>query len=436
MIDIQLIRRDPDFVVKSLLKRGVEFDLKKFTNLELERKEIQVKSEALQNQKNQIAKKIGQCKSSGESIDLFLKEASQIPKDLDELNKKLSEVQNKISDWLGSLPNLPHVDVPEGKNEEFNLEIKKWGQIPQFEFKPKDHSELGVDLGLDFESASNLSGSRFVFLKGPVARLHRALVQFMLDYQTNKNNYLECYTPYIVNKKTLYGTGQLPKFEEDLFSVKKGGNLNKEESLYLIPTAEVSLTNLAANKIFSESDLPVRYTAHTPCFRSEAGSYGQDTKGLIRQHQFDKVEMVQIVKPEDSNAALDVMVTNAEDILKALGLSYRVVLLCTGDMGFSACKTFDLEVWLPAQNSYREISSCSNCSDFQARRMQAKVKNIMPNGKTKNQFVHTLNGSGLAVGRTLVAILENFQTENGTVLIPKVLHSYMNGENEIKPLIN
>ena len=435
MIDIQLIRRDPDFVVKSLLKRGVEFDLEEFTNLEIVRKDIQTKSEALQNQKNQLAKKIGQLKASGQPMDLLLEEASQIPKDLDQLNKKLSEVQNKISNLLGSLPNLPHNDVPEGKNEEFNVEIKKWGQIPQFSFMPKEHSELGVNLGLDFESASNLSGSRFVFLKGSVARLHRALVQFMLDYQTIQNNYLECYTPYIVNKKTLYGTGQLPKFEEDLFSVKKGGNLGKEESLYLIPTAEVSLTNLAANKIFSESELPIRYTAHTPCFRSEAGSYGQDTKGLIRQHQFDKVEMVQIVRPEDSNAVLDVMVTNAEDILKALGLSYRVVLLCCGDMGFSACKTFDLEVWLPAQNSYREISSCSNCSDFQARRMQARLKNIMPNGKIKNQFVHTLNGSGLAVGRTLVAILENYQTKDGTVLIPDSLHSYMNGETEIKPSI-
>ena len=433
MIDIQLIRRDPDFVVKSLLKRGVEFDIKEFTNLEMARKDIQIKSETLQNQKNQIAKKIGQLKSSGESIDSLLTEAAQIPKYLDELNKKLFEIQNKISDWLSSLPNLPHHDVPEGKNEECNLEVKRWGQIPEFTFKPKEHSELGVDLGLDFESASDLSGSRFVFLKGPLARLHRALVQFMLDYQTSKNNYLECYTPYIVNKKTLYGTGQLPKFEEDLFSVKKGGDLDKEESLYLIPTAEVSLTNLAANKIFSASELPVRYTAHTPCFRSEAGSYGQDTKGLIRQHQFDKVEMVQIVNPEDSNDVLDDMVTNAEDILKSLGLAYRVVLLCSGDMGFSASKTFDLEVWLPAQNTYREISSCSNCSDFQARRMQARVKKTLPNGKTKNQFVHTLNGSGLAVGRTLVAILENFQTENGSVLIPDALHSYMNGETEIKP---
>lgn len=433
MIDIQLIRHDPDFVVKSLLKRGMDFDLKKFTNLEELRRKIQVNSESLQSKKNKIAKKIGQAKANGESVDSLLEQASQIPKDLDILNKELLEVQEKIKDWLSSLPNLPHEDVPEGKSEGFNVEIRRYGQIPKLQFQPKDHSEIGVGLGIDFESASNLSGSRFAFLKGPVARLHRALIQFMLDHQTIKNGYLECYTPYIVNKKTLYGTGQLPKFEEDLFAVKKGGHLNEDESLYLIPTAEVSLTNLAANKIFLESELPIRYTAHTPCFRSEAGSYGQDTKGLIRQHQFDKVEMVQIVMPEHSNDVLDVMVANAEDILKSLGLAYRVVLLCSGDMGFSASKTFDLEVWLPAQNTFREISSCSNCSDFQARRMQARVKITQPNGKTKNQFVHTLNGSGLAVGRTLVAILENFQTEKGSVLIPEVLQPYMSGETELKP---
>ncbi|OUT98936.1 MAG: serine--tRNA ligase [Betaproteobacteria bacterium TMED41] len=435
MIDIQLIRRDSDFIAKALLKRGVKFDKKKFADLEESRKELQVKTEALQKEKNQIAKKIGEFKASGESAESLLARASMIAKDLDQLNQELTRVQNQIQDWLSSLPNLPHDDVPDGDSEEFNQEIRKCGEIPDFSFKPKDHSEVGFDLGLDFESAANLSGSRFVFLKGPVARLHRALVQFMLDYQTNENNYLECYTPYIVNKKTLFGTGQLPKFEEDLFSVQKGGDSNKDESLYLIPTSEVSLTNLAANKIFSEDELPIRYTAHTPCFRSEAGSYGQDTKGLIRQHQFDKVEMVQIVLPEDSDKVLEGMVSNAEGILKSLGLAYRVVLLCCGDMGFSATKTFDLEVWLPGQKTYREISSCSNCSDFQARRMQAKVKKTQLNGKTKNQFVHTLNGSGLAVGRTLVAILENFQTEDGSVSIPDVLQPYMNGTTVIKPII-
>ncbi len=434
MLDIQLIRRDPEFVASALLKRGVQFDLKKFNKLEETRRKVQVKTEKLQNEKNQIAKKIGLAKENKEPLETLLTQASQIPQDLENLNKELFEVQEEIKILLSSLPNLPDQDVPEGSSEEFNTEIKRFGNKPVFNFAPRDHSELGLSLGLDFESAANLSGSRFVFLKGPVARLHRALIQFMLDFQTNKNNYLECYTPYIVNKQTLFGTGQLPKFEEDLFSVKKGGQ-NREELLYLIPTAEVSLTNLVANKILSESDLPMLFTAHTPCFRSEAGSYGKDTKGLIRQHQFDKVEMVQIVQPDESARSLELMVSHAEDILKSLGLSYRVVLLSTGDMGFSASKTFDLEVWLPGQNAYREISSCSNCLDFQSRRMHAKFKKTQPNGKTKNIFVHTLNGSGLAVGRALVAVLENFQTESGSVLIPEVLQSYMNGETEIKPSV-
>ncbi|OUW01012.1 MAG: serine--tRNA ligase [Betaproteobacteria bacterium TMED156] len=435
MIDIQLIRRNPEFVIESLKKRGVNFDIKQFKYLEELRKTLQIKSESLQNKKNLIAKQIGQAKAKGEPAESLLTEASMIPKKFEKINKELSQIQQKIKEWLVTLPNLPDEEVPIGKSEEFNKVVRKYGKIPEFKFTPKDHTEVGAGLGLDFDSASSLSGSRFAFLKGPLARLHRALVQFMLDFQTKKNHYLECYTPYIVNEKTLYGTGQLPKFEDDLFSVKKGGFDAGGETLYLIPTSEVSLTNLAADKIFSESDLPIRYTAHTPCFRSEAGSYGQDTKGLIRQHQFDKVEMVQIVLPNDSNQVLEQMVSNAEDILRSLNLSYRVMLLCSGDMGFSACKTFDIEVWLPAQNTYREISSCSNCSDFQARRMQARVKKIDANGKTRNEFVHTLNGSGLAVGRTLVAILENFQTENGTVLIPEALQKYMNNETEINPLV-
>jgi seryl-tRNA synthetase len=332
--------------------------------------------------------------------------------------------------WLSSIPNLPHDSVPVGSDEHGNVEVRRWGQPAAFDFSPKDHVDLGAPFGLDFEMGVKLTGSRFTVMKGPIARLHRALAQYMLDVQTGAHGYTECYTPYIVNADSLYGTGQLPKFEADLFAAKKGGQEGEGESLYLIPTSEVSLTNLVRGEILEEAQLPMRLTAHTPCFRSEAGSYGRDTRGMIRQHQFDKVEMVQVVKPEASYEALEQMVGHAEAILQGLGLPYRVMLLCTGDMGFGAAKTFDLEVWLPAQHTYREISSVSNCEAFQARRMQARVKRV-EGGKSKNEFVHTLNGSGLAVGRTLVAVLENYQQADGTVVVPEVLRPYMGGLNKL-----
>jgi seryl-tRNA synthetase len=332
-----------------------------------------------------------------------------------------------VQTLLLDVPNLPHVSVPVGRSSDDNLEVRRWGTPPVFGFPARDHVDLGGPLGLDFDTAAKLSGSRFALMKGPVARLHRALAQFMLDLQTSEHGYTECYTPYIVNRETLVGTGQLPKFEQDLFAAKKGGQEGEGEVLYLIPTSEVSLTNIVRGDILKEADLPLKLTAHTPCFRSEAGSYGKDTRGMIRQHQFDKVEMVQITTPERSYDTLEEMVGHAENVLKKLGLPYRVVLLCTGDMGFGAAKTYDLEVWLPAQNTYREISSCSNCEAFQARRMQTRYKS----GQGRIELVHTLNGSGLAVGRTLVAVLENYQRADGSVEIPEVLRSYLGGAERL-----
>jgi len=432
MIDLNFFRKEPEIVSAALKKRGVEIDLQEFFNNETNRKKLQTNVEELQAKRNRLAKEIGICRSRGESFDHLMSEASEIPKKLDQMSEKLKSIQILIDDWLSKIPNLPCEDVPEGFDETSNLVVRSHGKPKNFNFEVKDHVDLGLPLGLDFDSASKISGTRFAVMKGGVARLHRALGQFMLDVQTSRNGYTECSIPVIVNSKTLYGTGQLPKFKDDLFLAKKGGQEESEESSFLIPTSEVSLANLEANKILTEADLPVKYSAHSLCFRSEAGSYGKDTKGLIRQHQFEKVELVQLTLPSNSNEALEQMVYHAEMILQELDLPYRVVLLCAGDMGFSATKTFDIEVWLPSQNCYREISSCSNCNDFQARRMNARYKSV-ENGKSKNLFVHTLNGSGLAVGRCLIAVLENFQNSDGSVDIPVVLQEYMGGLKKITP---
>ena len=357
-------------------------------------------------------------------------EAGRIPEELSALETKLDEIRTKLEAMMLRVPNLPHESVPVGKDESENVEVRRWGTPRTFDFEVKDHVDVGVPLGLDFDTAAKLSGTRFCFMRGQVARLHRALAQFMLNTHTQENGYTECYTPYIVTASTMRGTGQLPKFEEDLFAAKKGGAEGEGEQMYLVPTAEVTLTNQVSGRMLKASELPILVTAHTPCFRSEAGAYGRDTRGMIRQHQFDKVEMVRIVRPERSYAHLEQMTANAEGILQKLGLPYRVVALSTGDMGFSAAKTYDLEVWLPAQNTYREISSCSNCEDFQARRMGTRFKD--EEGRTR--YVHTLNGSGLAVGRTLVAVLENYQNADGSVTVPEVLRPYMGGLEVLRPV--
>jgi seryl-tRNA synthetase len=431
MLDITLLRKDLPGVVARLevRKKPQDFlDVAAFTALESERKTIQTRTEELQAQRNQLSKQIGQLKSKGESADGVMAQVAAIKSELETSAARLEQIQPEMQALLLAVPNLPHESVPVGDDETANAEIRRWGTPRDFNFAVKDHVDIGEKLGLDFETAVKLSGSRFALMKGPIARLHRALAQFMLDVQSGEHGYTECYTPYIVNAETLRGTGQLPKFESDLFAVTKGGhegfeNGHKDDRLYLIPTSEVSLTNIMRDEILAESQLPIRLTAHTPCFRSEAGSAGRDTRGMIRQHQFDKVEMVQIVHPDKSYEALDEMTRHAEAILQKLGLPYRVVLLCSGDMGFTAARTHDLEVWLPAQNTYREISSVSNCEAFQARRLQARFKSA----QGKNELVHTLNGSGLAVGRTLVAVLENYQREDGSVEIPAVLRPYMGG---------
>jgi seryl-tRNA synthetase len=410
-------------------------DVARFESLEAERKDLQTRTETLQAKRNSLSKEIGQRKAKGESADDIMAEVGQLKDELDASAIKLDILQNELSHLLFAVPNLPQDGVPVGSDEHGNVELRRWspsGTEPTpLGFTPKDHVDLGEPLGLDFEMGVKLSGSRFAVMQGQIARLHRALAQFMLDVQTQEHGYTECYTPYIVNAESLRGTGQLPKFEEDLFAAKKGGQDGDADgqALYLIPTSEVPLTNFVRDKVLAESELPLKLTAHTPCFRSEAGSAGRDTRGLIRQHQFDKVEMVQIVHPEQSNAALDEMTGHAEAILQKLGLPYRVMLLCTGDMGFGAARTHDLEVWLPAQNTYREISSCSNCETFQSRRMQARFKNA----QGKNELVHTLNGSGLAVGRTLVAVLENYQQADGSVLVPEVLRPYLGQLQFLKP---
>jgi len=428
MIDIQLLRKDIANVAARLATRKYQLDVDAFNALEAERKTIQTRTEELQGKRNSQSKLIGMMKGKGEDTTALMADIAGLGDELKANETALSAVQAKISDFMQAIPNLPHESVPQGTDESGNVEVRKVGTPRAFDFEVKDHVDVGAPLGLDFDVATKLTGSRFSVMKGGIARLHRALAQFMLNTHTDEHGYTECYTPYLVNADSLRGTGQLPKFEADLFSVKKGGVEGEGENFYLIPTSEVTLTNLARDEILAADALPLKMTAHTPCFRSEAGSYGRDTRGMIRQHQFDKVEMVQVVHPDTSYAALDDMVGHAETILQRLGLPYRVMSLCTGDMGFGAAKTYDLEVWLPAQNTYREISSLSNCEAFQARRMQARFRN--PQGKP--EMVHTLNGSGLAVGRTLVAVLENYQQADGSVEIPEVLRPYMGGLTHLK----
>ncbi len=427
MLDIAQLRKDPEAVASCLLRRGVALDLDAFRALEAQRKTLQTRTEALQARRNALSKSIGRMKATGDDASGALAESTQVGDELDALARQNHDVQSRLAQWLLQWPNPPHESVPDGDDERANVEIRRWsptGEDPvPLAHEARDHVELGVPLGLDFDAAAKLSGARFVVMKGPIARLHRALAQFMLDVQTGEHGYTECYTPYVVNQATLLGTGQLPKFEQDLFAARKGGQQGEGEPLYLIPTAEVPLTNLVRDEIVPAGSLPLRLTAHTPCFRSEAGAHGRDTRGMIRQHQFDKVEMVQIVEPANSYDALEQMVGHAEAILRRLGLAYRVVLLCAGDMGFSAAKTYDLEVWLPSQRTYREISSVSNCEAFQARRMQARYRGA--DGKAAP--VHTLNGSGLAVGRTLVAVLENYQQPDGSVRVPPALAPYLGG---------
>jgi len=429
MIDIQLLRKDVQEVRQQLAARGYEFPVQDFQELEGVRKTIQKRTEDLQARRNALSRQIGVLKGKGEDASAVMVEVAEIPQRLKEAEAELEKIQGRLDELLLGIPNLPHESVPAGTSSDDNREICKEGMPRELGFTAKDHVDVGVPLGLDFETASKLSGARFVLMRGQIARLHRALAQFMLDVQTSEHGYTECYTPYIVTADALRGTGQLPKFGTDLFAVKKGGQEGGNEALYLIPTSEVSLTNIVREAILDIESLPIKLTAHTPCFRSEAGSYGKDTRGMIRQHQFDKVEIVQIVHPEKSYQALEEMVEHAAAILDKLGLSYRVMLLCAGDMGFAAAKTYDLEVWLSSQNAYREISSISNCEAFQARRMQARFRNQQ--GKT--EFVHTLNGSGLAVGRTLVAVLENYQNADGSVTVPKALRPYMGGLAELRP---
>ena len=429
MLDINMLRKQLPEVIARLATRPFAFPEKEFNALENERKDIQTKTEELQALRNQLSKQIGMAKKSGGDASSFMAEAAAIPEKLSELEQKLADVRTRLNDLLMSIPNLPHESVPVGRDERDNVEQRRWGTPRTFDFPIKDHVDVGAPLGMDFDTAAKLSGARFCFMKGQIARLHRALAQFMLDTHTQEHGYTECYTPYIVSGDTMRGTGQLPKFEEDLFAAKKGGQEGKGEKLYLIPTAEVTLTNSVSGQMLKASDLPIKVTALTPCFRSEAGAYGRDTRGMIRQHQFDKVEMVRVTRDDDSYQHLEELTHCAEVILQKLGLPYRVVLLCTGDMGFGSAKTFDIEVWLPAQNNYREISSCSNCEAFQARRMGTRYKDE----KGKTHFVHTLNGSGLAVGRTLVAILENYQNADGSVTVPEALRPYMGGLEKLTP---
>ena len=428
MLDIQRLRNDTAAVAARLAARGYAFDSARFEQIETARKALQVQTEALQAARNSTSKQIGQLKGQGKlaEAEAAMAEVAQIKNSLEQTEAEYQAVQAELDEWLLGIPNLPHESVPVGKDETDNVEVRKVGAPRDFDFEVKDHVDLGAPLGLDFETGAALSGARFTVMKGQIARLHRALAQFMLDTHTLQHGYLEHYTPYIVNDSTLLGTGQLPKFGEDLFHVTRGGDESKLTQ-YLIPTAEVTLTNTVRERILAAAELPLKLTAHSPCFRSEAGAYGKDVRGLIRQHQFDKVEMVQIVRPEQSYDALEEMVGHAEKILQLLELPYRVITLCTGDMGFGATKTYDLEVWVPAQHTYREISSCSNCEDFQARRMKARFKDE----EGKNRLLHTLNGSGLAVGRTLVAVLENHQNADGSINIPAALQPYLGGVQKL-----
>lgn len=436
MLDIVQLRKDLNAVIARLEARKQPqpyLDVAQFSALEAERKTLQTRTEELQSQRNSLSKQIGMHKGKGQhaEADAVMAQVGQIKTELDVSASRLEILQAELQNLLLAVPNLPHESVPVGAGEDGNVEVRRWGTPRTFDFEVRDHVDIGEKLGLDFDTGVKLAGSRFTFMRGPIASLHRALAQFMLDVQTREHGYTECYTPYIVNSDTLRGTGQLPKFEGDLFAVKKGGQESEpvpdNQALYLIPTSEVTLTNTVRDTVVAESDLPIRLTAHTPCFRSEAGSAGRDTRGMIRQHQFDKVEMVQIVHPDKSYEALEAMTTHAEAILQKLGLPYRVMSLCTGDMGFGASKTYDLEVWVPAQGTYREISSVSNCEAFQARRLQARYKNA----QGKNELVHTLNGSGLAVGRALVAVLENYQNADGSVTVPEVLRPYLGGTERL-----
>lgn len=430
MLDINLLRKDLAGVVAALEKRKSPqpyLDVERYQALESERKAIQTRTEELQARRNALSKQIGQLKAKGEDTSAVMAEVGGLGDELKARAERLEVIQSELGALLMSVPNLPHDSVPLGSDETANVEVRRWGTPKTFDFTPRDHVDLGAPLGLDFETGAKLSGARFTFMRGPVARLHRALAQFMLDVQTTEHGYTECYTPYIVNREVLEGTGQLPKFKEDMFWVSRGGDEEQAEQ-YLISTSEISLTNTVREQILNAEQLPVKLTAHSPCFRSEAGSAGRDTRGMIRQHQFDKVEMVQVVHPEKSYEALEEMTRHAEAVLQKLGLPYRVVALCGGDLGFGSTKTYDLEVWLPAQNTYREISSCSNCEAFQARRMQARFRNALG----KPELVHTLNGSGLAVGRTLVAVLENCQQADGSILVPQALRPYMGGVEVLK----
>ena len=433
MIDPQLLRKDLAGAAAALARRGYALDTAAFAALEAERKSVQVETEQLQSQRNVLSKQIGMAKGKGENADALMAQVNDIAAQLDAGAKRLDDIQTRLSDWLLTIPNIPHASVPEGRDSDANVEVRRVGTPKSYSFDVNDHVDVGAPLGLDFDVATKITGSRFAVMRGDVARLHRALAQYMLDTHTQAHGYTECYTPYIVNADSMRGTGQLPKFADDLFAARKGGAEGVGETLYLIPTSEVSLTNMVRDVILEPAQLPMKLTAHTPCFRSEAGSYGRDTRGMIRQHQFDKVEMLQITDPDQSDAALEEMVVHAEVILKGLELPYRVMALCTGDMGFGAAKTYDLEVWLPSQNTYREISSVSNCEAFQARRMQARVRKVGEGGKPRPELVHTLNGSGVAVGRALVAVLENHQQADGSVVVPKVLLPYMGGKTVLTP---
>ncbi len=419
MLDPRLIRNELEATAEQLARRGLQLDTEQISSLEARRKELQVAAEQLQSERNSRSKSIGKAKAAGEDIQPLLDEVADLGDKLKQAQDDLNSVQAELQQIILGIPNIPAPDVPEGSDEDDNREERRWGTPPEFSFEPKDHVDLGVALGgMDFEVAAKITGSRFVSLQGPMARLQRALIQFMLNTHTKEHGYTELYVPYMVNADSLQGTGQLPKFEDDLFKLKG------EMEYYLIPTAEVPVTNLVRGEIIDDGDMPKRWVAHTPCFRSEAGSYGKDTRGMIRQHQFEKVEMVQVVRPQESEQALEQLTGHAETILQKLELPYRVVTLCTGDLGFSSTKTYDLEVWLPGQNAYREISSCSNFGDFQARRMQARWRNPETG---KPELAHTINGSGLAVGRTLVAVVENYQQEDGSIKVPQVLQHYMGG---------
>jgi len=439
MLDPHTLRNNLDDVATALSKRGMTLDISTIQQLEEKRKAIQIKTEELQALRNSQSKEIGQLKANGEDAQVVMVEVANIKQRLEESATELDAIQSSLNKIVVGIPNIPHESVPEGNTEEDNEEVRKWGTIPEFDFQPRDHVDLGESLGLiDFETAAKITSSRFVVMYGDIARLHRALIQFMLDTHTNEHGYQEINVPYIVNAESCFGTGQLPKFEKDLFAVGQGGIRSLKDmgvpetinlgELYLIPTAEVPVTNTARDKILNNDELPKKYVSHTPCFRSEAGSYGKDTRGMIRHHQFEKVELVQFVKPETSYDVLEELTGHAETILQKLNLPYRVVVLCGGDLGFSAAKTYDIEVWLPGQNKYREISSCSNFESFQARRMKARWRNPETN---KPELLHTLNGSGLAVGRTLIAVMENYQDKDGNIIIPEVLRPYMNNQSVI-----